>query len=56
MIGIGHLDIMPLIYGIIMFLGLWSKWHKVTFMNHSYALLSRTSLDRVIQNICITDF
>jgi hypothetical protein len=28
MFGVGHLDIMPLVYGVIMFLGIWSMWHK----------------------------
>jgi len=26
---IPHLDVMPLIYGLIIFLGLWSMWHKI---------------------------
>lgn len=26
---IPHLDIMPLIYGVVIFLGLWSMWHKL---------------------------
>ena len=29
---ISHLDMMPLFYGFIMFLGLWSIWHKLTHM------------------------
>ena len=28
MLGIGHLDIMPLVYGVIMFFGIWSMWWK----------------------------
>lgn len=28
-IGLGHLDLMPLFYGIIMFLGIWSMWRKL---------------------------
>lgn len=28
--GLGHLDLTPLIYGVIMFLGIWSMWHKIT--------------------------
>jgi len=28
--GLAHLDVMPLFYGIIMFLGIWSMWHKLT--------------------------
>lgn len=27
---LGHMDLMPLIYGIIMFLGIWSMYHKLT--------------------------
>jgi hypothetical protein len=27
---LGHMDLMPLFYGIIMFLGIWSMWHKLT--------------------------
>lgn len=30
MFGLGHLDMMPLVYGVIMFLGLWSMYHKLT--------------------------
>lgn len=26
---IQHLNVMPLIYGIVIFLGLWSMWHKL---------------------------
>ncbi|WP_018609518.1 hypothetical protein [Uliginosibacterium gangwonense] len=26
---LSHLDLMPLLYGIIIFLGLWSMWHKL---------------------------
>jgi hypothetical protein len=29
MFGISHLDIMPLIYGGMIFLGLWSMWRKL---------------------------
>jgi len=28
MFGLGHLDIAPLFYGVVVFLGLWSMWHK----------------------------
>ena len=27
---LGHMDLMPLIYGFIMFLGIWSMYHKLT--------------------------
>jgi hypothetical protein len=27
---LGHIDMMPLLYGIIMFLGIWSMYHKFT--------------------------
>lgn len=33
MFGLGHIDMMPLFYGIIMFLGLWSMWHKLKTYN-----------------------
>ena len=29
-IGLAHMDITPLFYGIVMFLGIWSMWHKLT--------------------------
>lgn len=29
MFGLGHIDMMPLVYGVIMFFGLWSMWHKL---------------------------
>ena len=31
---IPHLDVMPLFYGVIMFLGLWSMYHKL--VNHRF--------------------
>lgn len=30
MFGLGHIDLAPLFYGIVMFLGIWSMWHKLT--------------------------
>jgi formate/nitrite transporter FocA (FNT family) len=27
------MDMMPVFYGVIMFLGLWSMWHKLTHGN-----------------------
>ena len=30
MFGIGHMDMTPFVYGIIMFLGIWSMWRKFT--------------------------
>lgn len=30
MFGLAHLDIMPLIYGFVIFIGLWSMWSKLT--------------------------
>lgn len=27
---LGHMDLMPLFYGVIMFLGIWSMWHKLS--------------------------
>jgi len=27
---LGHMDFMPLFYGILMFLGIWSMYHKLT--------------------------
>lgn len=29
MFGLGHIDMMPLFYGVIMFLGIWSMWAKL---------------------------
>lgn len=29
-IGLAHLDFTPLFYGVVMFLGLWSMYHKAT--------------------------
>jgi len=29
MFGLGHIDMMPLFYGLIMFVGIWSMWHKL---------------------------
>lgn len=26
---LGHMDLMPLFYGILMFLGIWSMYHKL---------------------------
>lgn len=28
MFGLGHLDVAPLFYGVLMFFGLWSMWRK----------------------------
>ena len=33
MFGLGHIDMMPLFYGIVMFLGMWSMYHKLTHWN-----------------------
>lgn len=30
MFGLGHIDIGPLIYGVVIFLGLYSMWWKMT--------------------------
>ena len=29
MYGLAHIDVMPLIYGVIIFIGLWSIWAKL---------------------------
>jgi hypothetical protein len=29
MFGLAHLDVMPLIYGFVIFVGLWSMWAKL---------------------------
>ncbi len=29
MFGLAHFDVTPLIYGVVMFLGIWSMWHKL---------------------------
>ena len=26
---LGHMDFTPLFYGVVMFLGIWSMWHKL---------------------------
>lgn len=26
---LGHMDMTPLFYGVVMFLGIWSMWHKI---------------------------
>lgn len=28
-VGLAHLDVAPLFYGVVMFLGLWSMWRKL---------------------------
>lgn len=29
MFGIAHIDVMPLLYGVVMFIGIWSMWRKL---------------------------
>ncbi len=29
MFGLGHLDLFPLLYGLIVFIGIWSIWAKL---------------------------
>ena len=29
MFGLGHIDIGPLVYGVVIFVGLWSMWAKL---------------------------
>lgn len=29
MFGLGHLDLGPLLYGLVIFIGLWSMWSKL---------------------------
>lgn len=29
---LSHVDLMPLFYGLIMFVGLWSMWHKLVHL------------------------
>lgn len=29
MFGLAHLDVMPLVYGVVVFIGLWSMWAKL---------------------------
>lgn len=29
MFGLAHFDVTPLIYGVVMFFGLWSMWRKL---------------------------
>lgn len=33
MFGLGHIDMMPLFYGVVMFLGMWSMYHKLVTAN-----------------------
>lgn len=33
MFGLGHIDLMPLFYGIVMFVGMWSMYHKLKTWN-----------------------
>ncbi len=30
MFGLGHLDLGPLLYGLVIFIGLWSMWSKLS--------------------------
>lgn len=30
MFGLGHFDAAPLLYGIVIFIGIWSMWAKLT--------------------------
>ena len=30
MFGLAHMDVMPLLYGVVIFIGIWSMWHKLT--------------------------
>lgn len=30
---LGHVDFTPVIYGVLMFLGIWSMWFKLTHQN-----------------------
>ena len=30
---LGHMDFTPLVYGVIMFLGIWSMYYKITHWN-----------------------
>jgi hypothetical protein len=32
---LGHVDLGPVFYGLIMFAGIWSMWHKLTTGNYS---------------------
>jgi len=34
MFGLGHVDMAPLLYGVLMFLGLWSMYHKLRTSNY----------------------
>jgi hypothetical protein len=39
LMGLGHVDMTPLFYGVVMFLGLWSMWHKVVTGMYSSFLI-----------------
>lgn len=38
MFGLTHFDAMPLVYGVLMFLGIWSIYYKAT--HHKYFALA----------------
>lgn len=43
MFGLGHIDMMPLFYGIVMFVGIWSMWHKL-MSGHIASLLGEVAV------------
>lgn len=43
MFGLGHIDLMPVFYGIIMFLGIWSMWRKLC-LHRFWGLLVEVSV------------
>lgn len=39
MFGLGHIDMMPLFYGVVMFFGIWSMYHKLKTNNYAGFLM-----------------
>ena len=39
MFGLGHLDVAPLLYGAVIFLGVWSMWHKFQHARYTAFLI-----------------
>lgn len=40
---LGHMDLMPLFYGVLMFFGIWSMYHKLIH-GHWYRLIIESSV------------
>ncbi|MBK8467649.1 MAG: hypothetical protein IPL32_17685 [Chloracidobacterium sp.] len=42
MFGLGHMDLGPVIYGVVIFLGLFSIWWKITHKRYIAAVIEIT--------------